>query len=119
MKTKTVDFGSIKTVGHMVGVFTGAFMAEGAGNAAMGVGAVVGAIVGVVSSRLLVHFAGKLLKADITPIILGIVLCLTISVPLGQFVEWYTALSVGMVLTGAFIGITYISSVWHNRRTKP
>jgi len=74
--------------------------------------AVFGAALGVVGTHLLVRFAGSLLKTDITLGIFAIVLCLAISAALGALVEWYIALSVGIVLTGAFVGVMYSASRW-------
>jgi len=96
----------------VVCLFATAFQVGGYGNAIVLFAAVFGAALGVVGTHLLVRFAGSLLKTDITLGIFAIVLCLAISAALGALVEWYIALSVGIVLTGAFVGVMYSASRW-------
>lgn len=103
----------------MVSFFTAAFLSEGAGNAVMFVAAVFGAVFGVIGTHLLVHFGGRLVRTDITYGMIGIVPGLAISAALGLFIGWNTALSVGIVLTGALIGVMCSAGRRSNGRTKP
>ncbi|WP_442511836.1 hypothetical protein SH528x_003582 [Novipirellula sp. SH528] len=102
----------------MVSLFTAAFQAEGAGNAAMLIAALFGAIVGVIGTHLVVHLGGHVFNTDISYGIFAIALGVAISAAIGLFAEWSTALSVGITLTVAFCSVMYCRRRWLNGRIK-